>query len=105
MILDRGLCGAVVAVYQSFRILELGRHRLTLNQTFKVLELHLHVLHTPTADGTSVSLFHMLVIAQVVDTMATAHEDDGLWRRKHVLSADWTVAVGRALNASMCIAY
>ena len=39
-----------------------------------------------------------------MDAMATAHEDDGLRRRKHVFTTDGTIAVRRSFDASMSLA-
>lgn len=54
MVFYNGLCAAIVAVYPSLRILEFRWHRLTLDCSFEVPKLHLHVVDSPAANGTAV---------------------------------------------------
>lgn len=103
MVFDRRFYVAVIAVDPSFCVLKLGRHRLTFDRTLKMPELHFHVNYATAADRTTVRSFHMLVIASMMDAMATTHEDDSLWGRKHVLAAYRTVAVRRAFDTAMSL--
>lgn len=103
MVLDQRLCITVVAINPSLCILKLGRHWLTFNGTLKVPELHFHVDYATAADGTTVRPFHMLVVASMMDAMATTHEDNRLWGCKHVFTTNRTVAVCRAFNAAMSL--
>lgn len=48
---------------------------------------------------------HVLVIATLMNAMATTHKHHSLGRCKHILSAYWAVAVGGALDAAMRILY
>lgn len=47
----------------------------------------------------------MLIIAPLVDAVATTHEYHRLGRSKHVLAAYWTVAIGGALDTAVRVAY
>lgn len=78
MILDRRFCVAVVAVHRSFGISKLSRHWLAFDGVLQLPELHFHIDDTSAANGTAVRSFHVLVVASMVDTMATSHEDDSL---------------------------
>lgn len=78
VILDRRFRITIVAVDPSFRVLKLGRHGLAFNGALEVPELHFHVYNASTAYGTAVRSLHVLVIAAMMDAVATPHEDDGL---------------------------
>lgn len=70
----------------------------------EVAELHFHVDDAAAADGAAVGSFHVLVVAEVVDAVPAAHEDDRLRGGEHVFAADGTVAVGGAFDAAVGVA-
>lgn len=78
MVLDGRSLITVVAVDRGFGGLEFGRHGLAFDGTFQVSELHFHVDDAPAADGTTIRSFHVFVVAAMMDTVATSHEDNSL---------------------------
>ena len=46
---------------------------------------------------------YMVVVTALMYRMPAEHEDDRLSRGEHVLSADWTVAFSRSLDALVMI--
>ena len=103
MISHAGLSEAVIATDEGLGISELLRHGLGLDSAFKAGKLPFHVDNGATADRATVGGVHVLVIAAVMDAVATAHEDDGLRRGEHVFTTNRTVAIGGALDAAMSI--
>ena len=68
-------------------------------------KLPLHIDNTPATYGTSVRGFHVLVVASVVDTVATSHENYRLWGSEHIFATNGAITVCRAFDATMCISY
>ena len=93
MVFDRHLSAAIIAVYQSFGVLEFRWHGLCFNCSLQVPELPLHVDNASAADRTFVGTFHMFVIASMMNTVTTPHEHHSLGRSKHVLAADRAITV------------
>ena len=104
MILYRSLGTAVVAIDPGFGVLEFFRHGLCLDGAGQAGELKFHVDDRAAADGAAVGGLHVLIVAAVMNAVAAAHEDHCLGRGEHVVSADWTITVGGALNAAVGVA-
>lgn len=105
MVFDGGFGAAVVAVDPGDGVLELGGHRLRFDGAVEVAELHLHVDDAAAADGAAVGVFHVLVVAEVMDAVAAAHEDHGLGGGEHVFAADGTVTIGGSFYAPVRVSY
>ena len=103
MVSDRRFSVAVVAIYQGLGIAKFFRHRLRLYGALQSGELPFHVHYASTTDRTTVRRLHVFIVASLVNTVAASHENHRLRRGKHVLAANWAIAVGRALNATMGI--
>lgn len=54
MIFHSRLCAAIIAVYKSLRVLKLWWHGLTVDCSFEMPELHLHVDYASAAYRTAV---------------------------------------------------
>ncbi len=87
-------CTTVVAIHPSLGVLELGRHGLVLDCSFKVSKLHFHVHHTSTAYRASIRIFYVLVVTKMMDTVATGHEHNSLGRSEHVFATYRAITVG-----------
>ena len=101
VIFGSALCTAVVAEHDSLGILKLLWHWLALDGDIEIAELGLHISEGLVADRAFVRCLLMFRIALSVDTMATRHENEGLWRGEHILAADGTIAIRRTLYAFM----
>ncbi len=104
MILDHRFRTTIVAIDPGLGILEFDRHRLSLNCSFQMSELHFHVHDASTTYRASIRVLHVLIVTKMMDTVATTHEHNGLRRSEHVFTAYRAVTVCRTLNTAMGIA-
>jgi hypothetical protein len=72
---------------------------LGLDSSGQILELGFHVDCALAANWTFIRGFHVLVVASLMNAVATEHEDNGSGGCKHILSADGAIAVGDSLDA------
>lgn len=103
VVFDGSLGRAVVTIDPGDCVLELWGHGLAFDAAVELAELHLHVDNAAATDGAAVGSFHVLVVAEVVNAVAAAHENNGLWGGEHVFAADGTVAVGGSFDATVGI--
>ena len=94
VILYYGFCTTVIAIHPSLCVLELGRHGLVLDCSFEVSKLHFHVHHASTTYRASIRVLHVLVVTEMMNTVATGHEHDSLGRSEHVFATYGAVTIG-----------
>ena len=99
----QGFVSTIITEDPCFSVLKLRGHRLSFDVIIILPERQVHIDHTFTADRTFVGVLHVLGPACVMYTMAALHENDRFWGRKHILSTDWTIAIGRALYTFVII--
>jgi hypothetical protein len=99
MILDRRLCRAVIALYDCSCIVELFRHRLTLDCLSQLLPLQVHANSALLAYGALVGSLHVEVVAALVQIVTTRHGDYSGRGSEEVIAANGTVAFGGAGEA------
>lgn len=101
MIPYHGLCTAVIAIYQCLCILELCRHRLKLNRTVQVSECRLHIRDGLATYRATIRALRILGKTFMVNAVTTSHDNHGLRRSEHIITADRTITLSRPFNASM----
>ena len=85
------LCRTVIAENDGLGILILVRHRLVSDGYVDVAELRLHIDNALATDRAFIRSLQIFVIAFLVYAMTTSHEDNGLWRGKHIITANRAV--------------